>query len=104
MREQAAPGAYSTGCRRVGAQHHMVQFERTARGREIGINTAAILPSVVVEDHVTQVHLARAFDVETAAPNDAAVTGQRFAVADGHPTQSHILHRGENLEDAVVGH
>src|SRR5437762_2349298 len=104
MREHAAPGAYSTGYRHVGVQDDMVQFERTALRREIGIDTAAILSCVALEDHVTQVYLASAFDVQTAAPNDADGRGQRFALADRHPTQSYILHGGENFEDAVVGH
>src|SRR5437588_11752267 len=115
MREHAAPGAYSTGYRHVGVQDDMVQFERTALRREIGIDTAAILSRVAVEDHVIQVHLACAFDVETAAPEGPRSWSgtrhwrrrwcrERFAFANRHASQSHTLGRGENFEDSVVSY
>src|SRR5438270_7625837 len=115
MREHAAPRANSTGYHLVGAQDDIVHRDRTARGGEVGINTAAILSRVAVENHVIQVHLACAFDVETAAPEGPRNWSgtrhwrrrwcrERFAFADRHASQSHILGRGENFEDAVVSY
>ena len=53
----------------------IIQRERTARGREIGINPTAILRSVTFEDHVSQLHMGCAFYVETATPEDRRRSG-----------------------------